>query len=63
MSNLMAARLKPSSGGATLRYYDRKFHNKFIGNARSSLERESSEKANYRKLKASLEGSFEKGQR
>ena len=52
MSTLRSGRQKASSGGATLRYYDRKFHKNFIGNVKSSLERQYNDQSNHLKLKA-----------
>ena len=52
-------RQKAASGGATLRYYDRKFHKKFIRNAKSSLERQFNDQTSHLKLKQSIEGTLQ----
>ena len=44
-------RQKAASGAATLRYYDGKFHKKFIRNAKSSLERQFNDQNNHLKLR------------
>ena len=45
MKTHRTARSKPASGAESLKYFDRKFHNEFIRNAQSSLNKEFNDKA------------------
>ena len=60
MSTLRSGRQKASSGGASLRYYDRKFHKNFVGNVKSSLERQYNDQSDHLKLKAQMEDTLQK---
>ena len=40
MKSQRTDRSKPASGAESLKYFDRKFHNEFISNAKSSITKE-----------------------